>query len=287
MKTEKALSDLTSFQRALTDHLGWLQKWYQAVLYQGDIPDPAADTCPFSKWHSGPAAESLSKYDIFGTVRAEHELVHSMACQFTERAASGHAITTSDFETLMTASLSFGAAAQTLEREVWKTLSTLDPLTGLSNRQLMRTQLVRERDRAIREKKSLCVALADIDFFKNVNDTYGHTIGDTVLREVSDVFSLLLRPYDFVYRYGGEEFLFCLPGTSLETAVIALDRIREAVAKHAIHDSNGVQVKVTVTIGVADINADISVEDCIERADKALYSGKNAGRNCVKAFEGK
>ena len=95
---------------------------------------------------------------------------------------------------------------------------------------------------------------------------------------------MLLRPYDFVYRYGGEEFLFCLPGTNPETAVMALDRIREAVAKRAIYDSNGALVKVTVTIGVAAINADISVEDCIVLADKALYSGKNAGRNCVKLF---
>ncbi len=284
MKTEKALSDLTSFQRALTDHVGWLQNWYQAVLYQGDIPDPTASACPFSKWQSGLEADSLSKYEVFETVRTEHSHMHSMACRFTERAASGHPITTSDFETLMTTSLSFGAAAQTLEREVWKTIATLDPLTGLSNRQLMQTQLLRERDRAIRERKSLCIALADIDFFKKINDTYGHSMGDTVLREVSDVFSMLLRPYDFVYRYGGEEFLFCLPGTNPETAVMALDRIREAVAKRAIYDSNGTLVKVTVTIGVAAINADISVEDCIVLADKALYSGKNAGRNCVKLF---
>jgi diguanylate cyclase (GGDEF)-like protein len=285
MKTEKALSDLTSFQRALTDHLVWLQQWYQAILYQGEIPDPTTESCPFCKWYSGPAADSLSKYEDFQTVRTEHEHMHSMACRFTERAASGHPLTTSDFETLMTTSLSFGAVTQTLEREVWKTLATLDPLTGLSNRQLMQTQLLRERDRAIREKKSLCIALADIDFFKNINDTYGHSTGDTVLREVSDVFSALLRPYDFVYRYGGEEFLFCLPGTSLETAIMALDRIREAVAKRPIYDANGGLIKVTITIGVAAINADISVEDCIVRADKALYSGKNAGRNCVKTFE--
>jgi len=286
MKTEAALADLSLLQQALAGHVGWLQRWYQAILHHGTIPDPASGQCPFGQWHARPDHGAIGQCAAFGPVGLEHEFVHAMAGQITERAAAGHTVTTSDFEALMSAALAFGTAAQELEREAWMNLATLDPLTGLANRQLMMSQLVRERDRAIRHKEALCVALADIDHFKAVNDRFGHQTGDNVLRAVADALNGAVRPYDIVYRFGGEEFLLCLPGASLDGATLVLERVRQTIVNLTLTEDSGTAVKVTATFGLAALGADISVEDSIKHADRALYQGKQGGRNRVVVYRG-
>jgi diguanylate cyclase len=288
MKAEEAFASLTGFQHALAGHVEWLQHWYQAVLHRdrdSAIPDPAAAACAFGRWLEKSGDSPLATFPGFGTLAAEHEAVHAKAAQISGRAAAGQTVTTSDYESLMTLVLSFGSAAQALEREVWKALATVDPLTGLANRQTMRAQLTGERDRAIRQRLPLSLALADIDHFKKINDTWGHAQGDRVLRAVAGVLRNTVRPYDVVYRYGGEEFLICLPGTSLETGRQALERIRHAIATLAVTDDRGEPIPVTATFGLAEVNADVSVDDAIEHADKALYDGKRSGRNMVVGYE--
>ena len=287
MKAEEAFASLTGFQHALAGHVEWLQHWYQAVLHRDQgtaIPDPSPTVCAFGGWLAKSGDGALAAFPGFGALKTEHDAVHDRAAQISERARAGQTVTTSDYETLMASVLSFGSAAQALEREVWKALATVDPLTGLANRQTMRTQLTGERDRAIRQRQPLSLALADIDHFKKVNDTWGHAQGDRVLRAVAGVLRNTVRPYDVVYRYGGEEFLICLPGTSLDTGRQALERIRQAIAALTIDDDKGVRIPVTVTFGVAEVNADVSVDDAIEHADKALYDGKRAGRNRVVGY---
>ncbi|HLO78427.1 MAG TPA: diguanylate cyclase [Magnetospirillum sp.] len=278
---------LTRFQHALAGHVEWLQKWYQAVLHRttGEpIPNPQAAACAFSEWHRKAAEGPLSSFAGFNLLAEEHQAVHAKAEQITARAVAGQTVTTSDYETLMGLVLSFGSAAQSLEREVWKALATVDPLTGLANRQTMRTQLTGERDRAIRQRLPLSLALTDIDHFKKINDAYGHAQGDNVLRAVAQVLRNTVRPYDVVYRYGGEEFLICLPGTTVETGSQALERIRQAIAALVLTDDKGNPIPVTATFGLAEVDADTSVDDAIEQADKALYDGKRQGRNRVVVY---
>lgn len=288
MKAEDAFAALTGFQQALAGHVHWLQRWYQAVLHRGDggtIPEPEAKCCAFDRWLKDSADGPLCTFAGFAALTVEHDAVHARAAEITERARAGQTVTTSDYESLMGSVLSFGAAAQSLEREVWKALATVDPLTGLANRQTMRTQLTGERDRSIRQRQPLCLALADIDHFKKINDGHGHGQGDNVLRAVAGVLRGTVRPYDVVYRYGGEEFLICLPGTNAASGAQALERIRHAIQALELTDGKGGAIPVTATFGLAEVDGDTSVDDAIERADKALYDGKRSGRNRVVTYQ--
>jgi diguanylate cyclase (GGDEF)-like protein len=149
----------------------------------------------------------------------------------------------------------------------------------------MATHLIGERDRAIRLDQPCCIGLADIDHFKRVNDGFGHAAGDRVLRAVADALRGAIRPYDILYRYGGEEFLVCLPGASLPAGELVLDRMRQAVAALTLVAEDGRPIPVTATFGLAMLSADLSVEESFDQADTALYRGKIEGRNRVAVFQ--
>jgi diguanylate cyclase (GGDEF)-like protein len=121
-------------------------------------------------------------------------------------------------------------------------------------------------------------SLADIDYFKRVNDNYGHLVGDDVLRFIAEIFSKNLRAHDFIARYGGEEFIFLLPSTSLDQAFIAAEKIRKTVAE----SPHPVAGAVTVSIGIAEASPGQANEDLvIQEADQRLYEAKKHGRNRV------
>lgn len=163
--------------------------------------------------------------------------------------------------------------------------ATHDFLTKLLNRAEILASLKRELSRSRREDKPLALIMADVDHFKAVNDSRGHTVGDAVLKEVADRLKSDLRPYDLVGRYGGEEFLILLPSCDLKVATRRADEIRCLVSKDAIVTTFGA-VPVTVSMGVAarDRTQRVTVEEMLQRADKALYGAKEKGRNCVQAF---
>jgi diguanylate cyclase (GGDEF)-like protein len=165
--------------------------------------------------------------------------------------------------------------------------ATRDALTGLFNRGLILDGLARELHRADREEKALSVVIADVDHFKRVNDTHGHLAGDAVLRQIAERMRLVLRGYDLIGRYGGEEFLAVLPGCDLARAVQVAERMREAVAAEPV-DAMGSPVPVTVSLGVASAaRTGTDAFALIKAADDALYRAKARGRNSVEtAFPG-
>ncbi|MBC8014271.1 MAG: diguanylate cyclase [Sporomusaceae bacterium] len=155
-----------------------------------------------------------------------------------------------------------------------------DMLTGLYNRRHMVDEIKKEVAKCLRHTKSFSLIMADIDFFKRVNDTYGHNCGDYVLKLVAETLQFSIRKVDTVARWGGEEFLILLPETGEEGAELLAERIRKNVAEQAIHYNNAL-FNITITLGVAIFNSNEEVDEVIKRADKALYNGKEKGRNCV------
>jgi diguanylate cyclase len=288
IQAELVFASLAAYQHALTSHVDWLQAWYSSILNWDDQSrlNPAIGHCRFDAWYDGAGQSVLAAYPAFAELGQLHRDIHFKAEQITERAAGGHTVTTSDYESMMALVLAFSTTAQGLERDTWRTLATVDALTGLGNRQTMMSHLIGERDRSIRLKQACCIGLADIDHFKRINDTFGHTTGDRVLRAVAETLRNTVRPYDVLYRYGGEEFLVCLPAASQEAGVQVLERMRASIETLGLTTATGQPVPVTATFGMAELSADLSVEESLDRADTALYDGKRQGRNRVTTWCG-
>jgi diguanylate cyclase (GGDEF)-like protein len=166
-------------------------------------------------------------------------------------------------------------------REELRRQATYDSLTRLLNRAAACDLLQRELDRAEREHWPLSIILADIDFFKRINDTYGHLAGDAVLRETSQCMRSVVRPYDGIGRYGGEEFLLVLPGCDHDGAIALAERLRECVESNPMALAEGI-VPITLSLGVASNDLTRDMEALIGAADTALYRAKNNGRNRVE-----
>jgi diguanylate cyclase (GGDEF)-like protein len=161
-------------------------------------------------------------------------------------------------------------------------LSRTDDLTGLLNRRALIERLGDEVIRSRRYRADLALIICDIDYFKEINDTYGHDAGDKVLRIISTVIKELLRQTDMIGRYGGDEFLLILPETSLEGAKEIAERIRHAVEEYEINIGFEEPIKTTLSLGVAQFNVEKEdTNDLIKRADNALYVAKGKGRNRV------
>ena len=158
-----------------------------------------------------------------------------------------------------------------------------DGLTGLWNYRVITERLHREVDRSRRDGVPLSVILVDLDHFKDVNDNFGHLSGDLVLKEISAIFHRSVRTYDWAGRYGGEEFLLILPGSSFASARTRAEQFRIAVETARIHDGEAV-IQVTASFGVAS-GFPADYDAILHAADTALYRAKSNGRNCVVAME--
>lgn len=160
-----------------------------------------------------------------------------------------------------------------------------DPLTRMLNRRFMDTVLTREIGYSRKMRKKLSVVMVDLDHFKTINDRYGHAGGDIVLQQCAKLVLDAVRIGDFVFRYGGEEFLITLVETGKDEAVNLAERICAALAQTSIEISEDQSVNVTASIGVAEFNGHPDFLKLVQAADTALYQAKQNGRNCVVAAD--
>ncbi len=175
----------------------------------------------------------------------------------------------------------------------YKELSLTDHLTGLYNKRYFQTRFVEEIARAKRYKTDLSLIFCDIDFFKRINDSYGHNCGDEVLQEMARLLASSVdelhiisrfRKSDIVARYGGEEFVVILPETNKAGAAIAAEKMRETIEAHPFHVSNE-EIQLTMSFGVAAFSGIAqNSTDIVKQADHAMYEAKNSGRNKVVVY---
>lgn len=167
-----------------------------------------------------------------------------------------------------------------IKSKALETLSRTDELTGIFNRRYAQELIEIEHARAHRVRSPYCIALLDLDYFKGLNDSYGHQTGDLALIQFCQKVSSEIRPYDIFARWGGEEFIICFPNTDLKAAQAVCERIKQSVSE-LVYGPEDSSTTLTVTIGVVEVDYNTTVEHVIHRADEALYAGKNLGRNRV------
>jgi diguanylate cyclase (GGDEF)-like protein len=169
--------------------------------------------------------------------------------------------------------------------EVMKNLhvnAMTDPLTGLANRRHMTEKIHEEINRFSRTERLFSLILADVDYFKKINDDFGHECGDYILKSVAETMRANIRKHDSLARWGGEEFLFLLPETNLEGSLIIAEKLRKIVEESKIFYEDN-KINITMTFGVASFSQSNGMDGSIKKADIALYKGKERGRNCVVA----
>jgi diguanylate cyclase (GGDEF)-like protein/PAS domain S-box-containing protein len=170
----------------------------------------------------------------------------------------------------------------TTKKEIEKIAST-DKLTGIYNRRMLDEILQIEIEVAQRHERDLSLIIIDIDYFKNINDNYGHLIGDETLKRMSTIISENIRASDIFGRYGGEEFLIICTQTNKDNAYILAEKIRSIIEKY---NFNKIGTK-TISLGISSFEKNDTIETLFKKADKALYSAKESGRNKTIIYEGK
>ncbi len=172
------------------------------------------------------------------------------------------------------------------KNKILETLAITDGLTGAYNHRYFYTRLTEEFERAKRYHTSISLIMIDLDFFKKVNDKYGHLVGDSVLAEIAHILQHNIRKHDVFARYGGEEFVLLLPHTSFEGALKEAERLRKAVESHRFANMANAG-EITISLGcVSYPDVDIkNPEDMVKFADEALYRAKNSGRNRVEFYK--
>ncbi|WP_316189558.1 diguanylate cyclase [Bradyrhizobium sp. SZCCHNS1054] len=289
MPDEKMRKALKELEQAAYNHEQWAEMIYGTLICrltpdQRDIGDDAHRMCRFGQWYYKDGMTELEHHPGVAEIGLEHERMHQHAARLLRASVSGDRIEIGDFERFVTAVKRLRLELATVQRELADALFNLDPLTGTRSRTSMLTSLREQRELVKRGVQPCALAMMDLDHFKAINDKYGHAAGDKVLIGFARHIIMHLRPYDKIFRFGGEEFLIFMPDADLKAGHDIVDRLREELGSLRF-DANGKEIfQVTVSFGLTLLDPDIPVEQSIDRADNALYVAKAMGRNRVIAW---
>lgn len=271
-------------------HLAWFKHINRLLVFGVDVQpaDLAEDAhlrTPFGQWYYGQTPHPLADGPEFDEMGALQRAMHGAAHQALHAVAAGRQPDPDTYDRCIDLALRLNTSLRRLQLEIIGELLSTDSLTGCATRRGMLAKLRAEQERSLRIQRPCCVCLMDYDRFKRINDELGHPAGDAVLRQGMRFVASALRKYDSVFRYGGEEFLLCLPGTPLKDAALVVERIREGLARLPIRLPNGEHHCVTASFGLAEMSPHRPAEDAIANADIALLQAKERGRNRVELWQ--
>lgn len=273
---------LKDLHRALKAHRQWMANQQYKINFpqlDSELEVGFESVRLFRSYLKAEYEPSVHQSTFFRKTLTQQAHLAQLAVQCREQAERGE-LKPADFAHLLRMDLRFDELVDQLRAEVTSAMLDLDELTGLYNRNAMERDLDEEMAMAQRGVAPFCLAMLDLDRFKQVNDQYGHPVGDEVLQQLAEFLQQSLRPYDRVYRYGGEEFLVLLPETSADRAFKVLDRVRCQLERVALQTEAG-DLTVTFSAGLCGYFKGARLTDLIEKADQALYHAKSQGRNQV------
>jgi diguanylate cyclase (GGDEF)-like protein len=280
-------SALARLELTLENHQQWAESLIAGILAdespaEENLVPGAHMLCDFGKWYySHTHSTLLTEQPLFKTLEKKHRALHDAARGLLS--APGGFEKAEAYREFSRASSDMAMHLRNLIQALLTCELTTDALTGIPNRRQMDEQL----EEAIYAASNVlctpaCLALADLDHFKRINDTYGHSTGDEILKAFSQLLITSMRDTDRIYRYGGEEFLIFMNHVDLQLAENILDRLREKISRYPLHaEGQPDPFHITVSFGIAQVNENEPLRSLIRRADEALYQAKNAGRNRV------
>ena len=283
----KALGEL---DQALFHHDDWYEALNRTLICglsadQRDVDEDAHRKCRFGQWLYGPNSVHVARHPSFIEIEDAHKRMHRCAKGLLAASAKRESIPLEDYERFVNVLKHLRLEVMTTKHELEDAIYNLDPLTGAASRIGMLTKLREQQELVKRKVHFCCLAMMDFDGFKQVNDTHGHAAGDRVIVTVTQHAMGQLRPYDMIFRYGGEEFVICLTNADLKLGYSIADRLRDDVAAMQFDSNGGPSFQVTVSFGVTLLDPDVPVEQSIDRADRALYAAKAVGRNRVVVWD--
>ena len=249
-----------------------------------DIDPHAHEECRFGQWYYEVASEKLRQNPGFIALGEEHRLLHQVTSKLLITINNGGTVSPYDYDNFANVLERMRLEISVLQREMGELIYNRDSLTGAINRISM-LPMLREQQALVKRNVQACsIAMLDLDHFKKINDQYGHPAGDSVLASISRFIIENIRPYDKFFRIGGEEFLICFQNADPKLTFDMVERIRVGISKLRIHVNENQIIKVSASFGIASLEADASIEQSIEYADKALYKAKSEGRNNTKIW---
>jgi len=276
-----------SLKVALDNHLDWLSELNFTMICQ---PENLKDfcncqkpyrQCKFGLWYYSVDNENIINHPLFEELGREHKVLHRSVCDLVKSAESTAKPEIKVYQYFKEAEYIFLKCLKSILHQSLEANANTDFLTGLPNRQALDLVLKQEHARIKRNKVTGSLLILDIDFFKDVNDTYGHLIGDQVLKIISNLITENVRGCDFTARYGGEEFIIYFPETSSKSTAIIAEKLRSFIEAFQIELKNNTLLNITCSFGISSFVADKAIKQIIANADVALYKAKDEGRNRV------
>lgn len=289
INTSELLNALRELDAGIHKHTAWLKELHRSLVCCSaanaeDVMQDAHCRCQFGQWYYGHPHPELQGDGCFESIGTLHQAVHDNARSLLVKSRDGQTIAPDEYNQFMDTAIQFKFEVGKLQTNIINQVCVVDHLTGVWNRNGMLHKLEEEHERMTRSEQPCCVCMMDLDHFKQVNDTYGHPAGDLVLQAATQLFNTRLRKYDSIFRYGGEEFLLCLPSTTLDAAQVLMERLRSELTALPIAIGDKGEIHVSASFGLAMMIPDEAIGSTIEHADHALLCAKSAGRNRVCAW---
>jgi len=283
--SDKALGEvIRTLEGADQHHRKWLCDLHASMICGEPFddavsPEDAHCRCKFGLWYYHNEHAVLHANPEYQELEILHKDMHDCARTLAAKSISKEPIYDGEYRGFIDRQQRFSRLLLGLRDQLKEFFYSFDSLTGVMTRSPFLKHLAMEHERVRRGGEAASLALIDIDHFKKINDNHGHLVGDRVLQDFAQYMLGMLRSLDSVCRYGGEEFVVCMPQTTLASAVTVMERMRRELADLAIQIEGGTALKITVSIGLAELKPDIPASESMRRADEALYRAKDNGRN--------